>query len=155
MPPLTPHPNVRPWSPHTPQPPNISPHIYPPDTMPVHHVLKRCRAPICRHRPHQNAPTTNRGPHVFHPMAPDLTDYLGRRKVPRCSLRYFRSPPPLPSQPSADSSTAYPPPHQPGVITPAPPQFPNCYPPTSHTPYPTHPPTTEPHNMDRDSCYLG
>merc|ERR1712016_117931 len=26
-------------------------------------------------------------------MAPDLTDYLGRRKVPRCSLRYFRSSP--------------------------------------------------------------
>ena len=48
-----------------------------------------------------------------------------------------------------------PPPHQPGVITPAPPQFPNWYPPTSHTPYPTHPPTTEPHNMDRDSWYLG
>ena len=28
-------------------------------------------------------------------MAPDLTDYLGRRKVPRCSLRYFRSSPSL------------------------------------------------------------
>ena len=26
-------------------------------------------------------------------MAPDLTDYLGRRKVARCSLRYFRSSP--------------------------------------------------------------
>ena len=76
--------------------------------MPVHHVLRRRRAPICHHRPHQNAPTKNRGPHVLHPMAPDLPDYLGRRKVPRCSLRYFRSPPPLPSQPSADSSTAYP-----------------------------------------------
>ena len=28
-------------------------------------------------------------------MAPDLTDYLGRRKVNRCSLRYFRSSPSL------------------------------------------------------------
>ena len=26
-------------------------------------------------------------------MAPDLTDYLGRRKVPRSSLRYFRASP--------------------------------------------------------------
>ena len=106
--------------------------------MPVHHMLRRRRAPICQHRPHQNAPTKNRGPHVLHPMAPDLPDYLGRRKVPRCSPRYFRSPPSFTL--SAISRFIYclpHPPHQPGVITPAPPQFPNCYPPTS--PPPTQP----------------
>ena len=57
-------------------------------------------------------------------MAPDLTDYLGRRKVPRASLRYFRAHPsltltaircffmsiPLPSTYSPKLLTAEPPP---------------------------------------------
>ena len=123
--------------------------------MPVHHVLRRRRAPICHHRPHQNAPTKNRGPHVLHPMAPDLPDYLGRRKVPRCSLRYFRSPPPLPSQPSADSSTAYPPHPPTRRDNPSTPSISKLLPPDVAAPHPTHPPTTEPHNMVRDSCHLG
>ena len=88
--------------------------------MPVHHVLKRRRAPICRHSPHQNAPTTNRGPHVFHPMAPDLTDYLGRRKVPRCSLRYFRSSPSLTLTAIRRIFYCVPPPPGPTCLTPAP-----------------------------------
>ena len=49
-----------------------------------------------------------------------------------------------------------PPPHPPTRRdNPSTPSISKLLPPDVAAPHPTHPPITEPHNMDRDPCYLG